>query len=70
MTKDGKTTRTATRKCLVCGHEAWRIMYGMVMSDARDQYPKAEFVGCVMMEEVRIYPVRRASASANCKPNL
>ncbi|MCO4236908.1 hypothetical protein NG702_05630 [Pseudarthrobacter sp. MDT3-28] len=56
MTKDGKTTRTATRKCLVCGHEAWRIMYGMVMPDAREQYPKAEFAGCVMMEELRVYP--------------
>lgn len=31
-------------------------MYGMVMPDVREQYPKAEFAGCVMMDEQRIYP--------------
>ena len=57
MTKDGKTKRTtATRKCPVCGHESWRVVYGMVMPDAWEEYPKAEFAGCVIMEELRIYP--------------
>jgi hypothetical protein len=36
-------------------HEAWRLTYGMVMPEAREQYPKAEFAGCVMAEEQRIY---------------
>jgi hypothetical protein len=48
--------RSATKKCPVCGHEAWRIIYGMVMPDVRDQYPKAEFAGCVILDEHRIYP--------------
>ncbi|MDQ0733112.1 hypothetical protein [Arthrobacter sp. B1I2] len=57
MTKDDKTTRAnATRKCPVCGHEAWRVMYGMIMPDTREQFPKAEFAGCGMMEELRVYP--------------
>ncbi|QOD04353.1 hypothetical protein [Pseudarthrobacter sp. BIM B-2242] len=48
--------KTATRRCPVCGHEAWRIIYGMVMPDTVEQYPKTEFAGCVMMHEQRIYP--------------
>lgn len=51
-----KRKGAATRNCPVCGHEAWRIIYGMVMPDVREQYPKAEFAGCVMMDEQRIYP--------------
>lgn len=57
MTEDGKTKRaTATRECPVCGYESWRIIYGMVMPDVRGQYPKAEFAGCVIVEENRVYP--------------
>ncbi|MDT0169777.1 hypothetical protein [Pseudarthrobacter sp. BRE9] len=57
MTKNGATRkRSATRKCPVCGHESWRIFYGMVMPDVREQYPKAEFAGCVITLEQRIYP--------------
>ena len=57
MTENGNPKReTATRKCPVCGHESWRIIYGMVMPDTVEQNPKAEFAGCVMMEELRIYP--------------
>jgi hypothetical protein len=56
MAKDEATRKkAATRRCPVCGHEAWRIIYGMVMPEAREQYPKAEFAGCVMVEEQRIY---------------
>lgn len=51
------TRRAATRRCPVCGHESWRIVYGMVMPDAVEQYPKAEFAGCVVMDEQRIHPV-------------
>lgn len=57
MTEDGKTKRAAaTRKCPVCRHESWRIIYGMVMPDVMEQNPKAEFAGCVIVPEVRIYP--------------
>lgn len=57
MTENGNPKReTAPRKCPVCGHESWRVIYGMVMRDTVEQNPKAEFAGCVMMEEVRIYP--------------
>ena len=57
MVKDGATRkRTVTRKCPVCGHESWRIIYGMVMPDAREQYTKAEFAGCVVLTEERYYP--------------
>lgn len=31
-------------------------MYGMIMPDVRDQYPKTEFAGCVMVQEQRVYP--------------
>lgn len=40
----------------MCGHESWRIMYGMIMPDVREQYPKAEFAGCVILEEQRLDP--------------
>lgn len=40
----------------MCGHESWRIIYGMVMPDTVERYPKAEFAGCVVMDEQRIYP--------------
>ena len=56
MAEARKTKRAATRKCPVCGHESWRIIYGMVMPDVMEQYPKAEFAGCVVMEEQRLYP--------------
>ena len=49
--------REAVWKCPVCGHESWRTAYGMMMSDAMAEYPKTEFAGCCMTEEVRIYPV-------------
>jgi hypothetical protein len=56
MTEAGRTKKAATRKCPVCGHAAWRIIYGMVMPDVMEEYPKAEFAGCVVMEEQRLYP--------------
>jgi hypothetical protein len=55
MTEARKTKRAATRKCPVCGHESWRIIYGMVMPDVMEQYSKAEFAGCVIVPEERIY---------------
>ncbi|MHC6219807.1 hypothetical protein [Arthrobacter sp. MMS24-S77] len=48
--------RSTTRRCPVCGHEAWPIMYGQVMPDARDELPKTEFAGCCIDSERRIYP--------------
>jgi hypothetical protein len=57
MAKSGQTTKApATKRCPICGHESWRIIYGMVMPDTVEQNPKAEFAGCVMMHEQRIYP--------------
>lgn len=58
MTKDGKSTKksAAIQTCPVCGHEAWRIIYGMVLPDTREHHPYAEFAGCVVMDEMRIYP--------------
>ena len=40
----------------MCGHESWRVIYGMVMPDLKEQYPKAEFAGCMVMEERRLNP--------------
>lgn len=40
----------------MCGHETWRIIYGMVVPNILEQYQKAEFAGCVIMPEERIYP--------------
>ena len=54
MTKAKKSPDTQT--CPACGSESWRIMYGMMMPDVREQYPKAVFAGCVVMEEERLYP--------------
>lgn len=51
-----KKKRTVSQKCPVCGHEAWRIAYGMVLPSARQTMPKTEFAGCVVMEEMRVYP--------------
>ncbi|MEN8583107.1 hypothetical protein ABFP37_10405 [Burkholderia sp. RS01] len=48
--------RAQTMECPVCGHEAWPIMYGMVMPDARDENPKTEFAGCCIDYEQRVYP--------------
>lgn len=63
MTPDKPTPRTepkkkraVSRKCPVCGHEAWRIAYGMVMPSARQTMPKTEFAGCIVMDEMRVYP--------------
>ena len=56
MTSAAPKKRTSTKKCPLCGHEAWRIMFGMVMPDVRTQYPNTVFEGCVVMEEMRIYP--------------
>lgn len=52
-----KKKRADSRKCPVCGHEAWRIAYGMILPSARESMPKTEFAGCVVMEEMRVYPV-------------
>jgi hypothetical protein len=56
MTKESAKRTAATRPCPLCGHEAWPIIYGMVLPDTMEQYPKAEFAGCVVLEELRIYP--------------
>lgn len=61
MTFDGTTPepttkRTATRKCPICGSEAWRIAYGMIMPSDRREMPKTEFAGCAIMVEERIHP--------------
>ena len=50
------TKRAATRRCPACGHEAWRIAYGMIMPSARQEMPKTEFAGCCIAVEVREYP--------------
>ena len=58
MTKEVKPAKKqrAVRRCSVCGQEAWRIAYGMVMPDDMAEHPKTEFAGCCLTEEVRIYP--------------
>lgn len=48
--------REGVRRCPVCGQEAWRIAYGMVMPEVMAEHPKTEFAGCCLTEEVRIYP--------------
>jgi hypothetical protein len=57
MDQQGKTKRaTVTRRCPICGHESWRIIYGMMMPDDMVKYEKVEFAGCIIFEEQRIYP--------------
>lgn len=58
MTNDMKPAekRIPTRKCPVCGHESWRIIYGMVGPDAVEENPKTEFAGCCIVSEMRVYP--------------
>lgn len=53
---DATQKRTTTRKCPVCGHEAWRIMYGMVDPSIMGENPKTEFAGCCINMDVRINP--------------
>jgi hypothetical protein len=48
--------RTATRRCPVCGNEAWRIAYGMILPPMREDMPKTEFAGCCIEMAVREYP--------------
>ena len=48
--------RAVSRKCPVCGSEAWRIAYGMIMPSARNAMPKTEFAGCIVMDEMLVYP--------------
>ncbi|MFC7847104.1 hypothetical protein ACFUTU_01365 [Arthrobacter sp. NPDC057388] len=58
MTKELKPAkkRATVRKCPICGHESWRIAYGMMMPDAMAEYSKTEFAGCCLTTEERIYP--------------
>ena len=58
MTKEVKPAkkREAVRKCPVCGHESWRIAYGMMASNAWAEHPKTEFAGCCVIVEERFYP--------------
>jgi hypothetical protein len=58
MTKEAKPAKKleSVRKCPVCGHESWRIAYGMVMPDVMAENPKTEFAGCCMDYEARVYP--------------
>lgn len=51
-----KKKRTVSRKCPVCGHEAWRIAYGMIGPSDRQMMPKTEFAGCCIDMEIREYP--------------
>ncbi len=52
-----KTKRAATRICPMCGSEAWRIEYGMIMPSAREAMPEnIEFAGCCIDMVVREYP--------------
>ena len=55
-TSEQSTKRAATRRCPICGSEAWRIAYGMIMPLARETMPKTEFAGCILMDEMRVYP--------------
>jgi hypothetical protein len=32
------------------------MAYGMIMPDARETMPKTEFAGCVITDEMRVYP--------------
>ncbi|MFF1384663.1 hypothetical protein ACFVWT_13965 [Arthrobacter sp. NPDC058288] len=52
-----KKKRAVSRKCPVCGSEAWRIAYGMIMPSAREAMPEnTEFAGCCIDMEIREYP--------------
>ena len=52
-----KKKRTVSRKCPVCGGEAWRIAYGMIMPSAREAMPEnTEFAGCCIDMEIREDP--------------
>lgn len=52
-----KKKRTVSRKCPVCGSEAWRIAYGMILPSAREAMPdNIEFAGCCIDMVVREYP--------------
>jgi len=55
-TPEQTTKRAATRRCPICGSEAWRIVYGMIMPWDRETMPKSEFAGCMIVLEERIYP--------------
>ena len=55
-TPEPTTKRTATRKCPICGSEAWRIAYGMIMPSAWETMPKTEFAGCCIDMVVREDP--------------
>jgi hypothetical protein len=50
------TKRAATRRCPVCGHEAWRIAYGVILPSTREAMPKTEFAGCVIDVAIRGNP--------------
>jgi hypothetical protein len=56
MTKEAKPAKKleSVRKCPVCGHESWRIAYGMVMPDVMAENPQTEFAGCCMDCEARV----------------
>ena len=52
-----KKKRAVSRKCPVCGSEAWRIAYGMIMPSAREAMPdNTEFAGCCIDMEIREDP--------------
>ncbi|HEY8294248.1 MAG TPA: hypothetical protein VIG41_02820 [Micrococcaceae bacterium] len=45
-----------TRKCPVCGHEAWPIAYGMMTAD-QEQTPKTVYAGCCLQMLARVNPL-------------
>ncbi|WP_143019225.1 hypothetical protein [Arthrobacter sp. ov407] len=48
--------RAVTRRCPMCGNEAWRIAYGMMPPSARERVPKTVFEGCMILMESRENP--------------
>jgi hypothetical protein len=59
MTHEAKAEKkraSAVRQCTVCGHEAWPIVFGMVLPGDRQDYAKAEFAGCCVVHEERLNP--------------
>lgn len=57
---ESKKKRAVTRRCPICGHEAWPIAYGMMVPSAWETMPKTEFAGCVVTQAKNVYPATGA----------